>query len=337
MPEGTRVHRCVNKLMEEGKPEGSAIAICQHSTQQGFATGRSLKLLVRDVKSIRTEYKAFRQCECTSRNCQSHRWGQRCQNTANYRLDDNQGGFDICEDCLDDQHHYHNLSDELPQRTIRYNLKIPPTVLTWNNGAVGKAIRAIQQMRDWSQLPLLADMLEEAGYTGRNLLTRLRQQDASVLSYLQNVKSLPTQQNKALAPRCTCEECGTGRAWPANSPRGHRGHCGRVAITRLVHSDMAGDPSTYLCDRCTTNWGSVGSYNGYFVDIRYRLRLPASVLAWNDGAVMKALQQIQHTGNLHDLPIVADMLEEAGYTEPNLLRRLRRQDPSMLQYLLGMS
>ncbi len=43
MPEGTRVHSCVDKLKKQGKPIGSAIAICQKSTKQGYASGKPLK------------------------------------------------------------------------------------------------------------------------------------------------------------------------------------------------------------------------------------------------------------------------------------------------------
>lgn len=53
MPEGTRVHDCVDKLKAEGKPEGHAIAICQASTHQGYATGRTLKKKVMPQKLIK--------------------------------------------------------------------------------------------------------------------------------------------------------------------------------------------------------------------------------------------------------------------------------------------
>jgi hypothetical protein len=39
MPEGTRVHRCVDKVKRKGG--GNAYAICQASTHQSFATGKS--------------------------------------------------------------------------------------------------------------------------------------------------------------------------------------------------------------------------------------------------------------------------------------------------------
>lgn len=43
MPQNTRVHDCVDSLKADGKEEGSAIAICQSSTNQGYASGRKLK------------------------------------------------------------------------------------------------------------------------------------------------------------------------------------------------------------------------------------------------------------------------------------------------------
>lgn len=42
MPTGTRVDRCYQKL-KKTKGKGSAAAICQKSTKQSLATGRSLK------------------------------------------------------------------------------------------------------------------------------------------------------------------------------------------------------------------------------------------------------------------------------------------------------
>ena len=43
MPEGTRIHRCVDMLVGKGMSKGRAIAICQKSTNQSFATGKTLR------------------------------------------------------------------------------------------------------------------------------------------------------------------------------------------------------------------------------------------------------------------------------------------------------
>jgi len=43
MPKGTRVARCVEHVMDQGKEKGSAIAICQDSTKQVYQTGKSMK------------------------------------------------------------------------------------------------------------------------------------------------------------------------------------------------------------------------------------------------------------------------------------------------------
>jgi len=43
MPKGTRVYRCVQKVMAQGHSKPSAIRICQTSTKQSYMTGRSLK------------------------------------------------------------------------------------------------------------------------------------------------------------------------------------------------------------------------------------------------------------------------------------------------------
>lgn len=42
MPKGTKVHSCVNKLTNQGKPKGSAIPICQKSTGQSYQTGKKI-------------------------------------------------------------------------------------------------------------------------------------------------------------------------------------------------------------------------------------------------------------------------------------------------------
>ena len=42
MPKGTRVEKCYQKLKEK-RGEASAAAICQKSTRQSLATGKSLK------------------------------------------------------------------------------------------------------------------------------------------------------------------------------------------------------------------------------------------------------------------------------------------------------
>jgi len=41
MPKGTRVHNCVDRLKHK-RGIGSAIAICQSSTHQGYASGKPL-------------------------------------------------------------------------------------------------------------------------------------------------------------------------------------------------------------------------------------------------------------------------------------------------------
>lgn len=43
MPKGTRVHRCVEMLVGKGMSKGRAIATCQESTNQSYATGKTLR------------------------------------------------------------------------------------------------------------------------------------------------------------------------------------------------------------------------------------------------------------------------------------------------------
>ena len=43
MPKGTRVHRCVTKVMGRGHAKPNAIRICQKSTKQSYKTGRVSK------------------------------------------------------------------------------------------------------------------------------------------------------------------------------------------------------------------------------------------------------------------------------------------------------
>lgn len=42
-PVGTRVHRCVQRLVAKGHSKPSAIRICQKSTGQAYATGKPPK------------------------------------------------------------------------------------------------------------------------------------------------------------------------------------------------------------------------------------------------------------------------------------------------------
>jgi hypothetical protein len=43
MPEGTKVARCVQKLVAKGYDKTKAIRICQESTGQSYVTGKSFK------------------------------------------------------------------------------------------------------------------------------------------------------------------------------------------------------------------------------------------------------------------------------------------------------
>ncbi len=52
---------------------------------------------------------------------------------------------------------------------------VDPSWLTWNGGAVPKLARAIYESRRFSDLPILADALEEAGCTDTALLDHCRQ------------------------------------------------------------------------------------------------------------------------------------------------------------------
>ena len=43
MPKGTKVYRCVQKLVKKGRSKASAIRICQSSTGQSYKTGKKSK------------------------------------------------------------------------------------------------------------------------------------------------------------------------------------------------------------------------------------------------------------------------------------------------------
>ena len=47
MPKGTKVAKCVEDVMAQGKSKVSAIKICQKSTGQSYMTGRKSKKTVR--------------------------------------------------------------------------------------------------------------------------------------------------------------------------------------------------------------------------------------------------------------------------------------------------
>jgi hypothetical protein len=50
----------------------------------------------------------------------------------------------------------------------------------------------------------------------------------------------------------------------------------------------------------------------------------ATVLAWHDGTVVKLAQAIYDERAFNHLPILADALEEAGCTNPDILGHCRR-------------
>jgi len=56
MPKGTRVHRCVNKLIKKYRYQG-AIAICQKSTHQNYMTGKKLYTSKKRRKKRKTRKK----------------------------------------------------------------------------------------------------------------------------------------------------------------------------------------------------------------------------------------------------------------------------------------
>lgn len=49
-----------------------------------------------------------------------------------------------------------------------------PAWLVWNDGAVPKLARFIQETRDWELLPVLADAMEEAGYPVQQSINHCR-------------------------------------------------------------------------------------------------------------------------------------------------------------------
>jgi hypothetical protein len=52
---------------------------------------------------------------------------------------------------------------------------IAPSCLTWNDGTIRKMAQAIDDERAFDRLPILADALEDVGYTNTDLLTHCRQ------------------------------------------------------------------------------------------------------------------------------------------------------------------
>jgi hypothetical protein len=55
-----------------------------------------------------------------------------------------------------------------------------------------------------------------------------------------------------------------------------------------------------------------------------------SVLTWHDGAVRRLAESIYESRRFDDLPVLADLLEEAGLTDAGLLRHLRGPGPHAL-------
>jgi Clp amino terminal domain, pathogenicity island component len=57
---------------------------------------------------------------------------------------------------------------------------IDPSWLSWNDGTVAKIARVIAAERRWEDLPILADALEEAGCTNREMLSHCRDSEPHV-------------------------------------------------------------------------------------------------------------------------------------------------------------
>jgi hypothetical protein len=53
MPAGTKVARCVKQLIWEGYDKATAIAICQKSTGESYATGEKIRLQKGDLLQFR--------------------------------------------------------------------------------------------------------------------------------------------------------------------------------------------------------------------------------------------------------------------------------------------
>jgi hypothetical protein len=58
---------------------------------------------------------------------------------------------------------------------FRPSLTLPPAILAWNDGTIPKLAQAIYDNRRFTDLPILADALEEAGCTNSDILNHCRQ------------------------------------------------------------------------------------------------------------------------------------------------------------------
>jgi hypothetical protein len=70
------------------------------------------------------------------------------------------------------------------------------------------------------------------------------------------------------------------------------------------------------------------------------IQVPRTWLTWNNGTVWQLAEAIYHGRDWESLPLLADALEEAGCTEPDLLAHLRERGPHVrgcwaLDLLLG--
>jgi hypothetical protein len=63
---------------------------------------------------------------------------------------------------------------------FRPSLPLPPAVLAWSDGTVGRIARGIYEERAFDRLPILADALEEAGCTDGAMLAHCRSTGAHV-------------------------------------------------------------------------------------------------------------------------------------------------------------
>lgn len=117
--------------------------------------------------------------------------------------------------------------------------------------------------------------------------------------------------------RCECSDPGC--------PAGHPGEsCGRLATTRLWRVDMEDRTGTFMCNQCADD--AYGS--GLFRDRPVQVPLKAK---YRNETTERLLEAARNDPSV--MPILADALEDAGYRDQSVLKRLRRQDWDAFRYL----
>jgi hypothetical protein len=135
---------------------------------------------------------------------------------------------------------------------------------------------------------------------------------------------------EAVATAWAAEAAGAARQVAGKVARGVAGTAAREVALEVawgVAADLAAGVTGEMA-RAEEEEAQAGLLRCVFGNpFRSRLALDPAIRKWHDGAVVKLAEAIYGSQNFTDLPVLADLLEEAGVTDPDLLAHCRSPGP----------